>query len=199
MQYSDEQGAQMPRLEVLTEVSERDPQAAPARSVRRATARRASNRRATARRRQGDTRASIIDFLAKHPGSTAGDLAKSLNLNSESVANRLTQLSKTGAIYKASHGYSTQPAPDSLSLLDAQQQRLLDRLRQAGDQPVAFAELHAAGITFPAAVIFELELNGYLFERVHHQGQLVGVRLLHPEPSDTSAPRRRRRGPWPHR
>jgi hypothetical protein len=55
--------------------------AAPARSVRRATARRASNRRATARSRQGDTKASIIDFLAQHPGSTAGDLAKGLNLN----------------------------------------------------------------------------------------------------------------------
>jgi Winged helix-turn-helix DNA-binding len=104
----------MPRVEVLTEVSERDPEAAPARSVRRATARRASNRRATARSRQGDTKASIIDFLAKHPGSTAGDLAKSLNLNSESVSKRLNQLSKTGEIKKASHGYSTQQArPDS--------------------------------------------------------------------------------------
>ena len=43
-----------------------------------------------------------------------------------------------------------------MSLLDAQQQRLLDRLGQAGDQPVAFTELHAAGITFPAAIISEL-------------------------------------------
>jgi hypothetical protein len=80
---------------------------APARSVRRATARRASNRRATARSRQSDTEASIIDFLAQHPGSTAGDLAKSLNLNAESVANRLTQLAKTGEITKGPHGYST--------------------------------------------------------------------------------------------
>ena len=81
--------------------------AAPARSVRRATARRASKRRATARSRQRDTEASIIDFLTQHPGSTAGDLAKSLNLNPESVANRLTQLAKTGAIKRASHGYDT--------------------------------------------------------------------------------------------
>ena len=97
----------MPRVEVLTEVSERAPEAASARSVRRATARRASNRRATARSRQGDIKASIVDFLAKHPGSTAGDLAKSLNLNPEGVSNRLSQLSKTGEIKKASHGYST--------------------------------------------------------------------------------------------
>ncbi len=148
----------MPRVEVLTEVSERDPEAvltehvpsemladehdadqllertgwalvdaerqehainahnggsaaaAPARSVRRATARRASNRRATARNRQGDTRASIIDFLAQHPGSTAGDLAKGLNLHPASVSTRLTLLAKTGEIKKASHGYSPTPA-----------------------------------------------------------------------------------------
>jgi len=81
--------------------------AAPARAVRRATARRASNRRATARNRQGDTKASIIDFLAQHPGSTAGDLAKGLNLNPGSVSSRLTQLAKSGEIKKASRGYST--------------------------------------------------------------------------------------------
>jgi CRP-like cAMP-binding protein len=81
--------------------------APPARSVRRATARRASNRRATARSRQGDTKASIIDFLAQHPGSTAGDVAKGLNLNRESVSTRLTQLAKAGEIKKASRGYST--------------------------------------------------------------------------------------------
>src|ERR1700682_5878653 len=56
-------------------------EAVPARSVRRPTARRASNRRATARSRQRDTEASIIEFLAQHPRSTAGDLAKGLNLN----------------------------------------------------------------------------------------------------------------------
>jgi hypothetical protein len=74
--------------------------ATPARSVRRATARRASTRRATARSRQGDTKASIIDFLAQHPGSTAGDLAKGLNLNPGSVSSRLTQLAKSGEIKK---------------------------------------------------------------------------------------------------
>ena len=43
--------------------------------------------------------------------------------------------------------------------LDAQQQRLLERLRQAGDQPVAFAELYAGGIALPAAVVSELKLT----------------------------------------
>ena len=88
-----------------------------------------------------------------------------------------------------------------MTLADAQQQRLLERLRQAGDQPVAFAELHAGGIDFPAAVVSELELNGYAIERVYDHGRLVGVRLLHPEPRDTTdtpAAHRRRR-PWPHR
>ena len=85
--------------------------AAPARSVRRATARRASNRRATARSRQADTEASIIDFLVQHPGSTTGDLAKGLNLNPGQVSTHLNKLASAGEIRKASHGYSTtQPA-----------------------------------------------------------------------------------------
>jgi hypothetical protein len=80
---------------------------APARSVRRATARRASKRRATARRRQVDVKSRIIDFLAQHPGSTAGDVAKGLNLNPGTAATRLSQLAKAGEINKASRGYTT--------------------------------------------------------------------------------------------
>jgi predicted Rossmann fold nucleotide-binding protein DprA/Smf involved in DNA uptake len=83
---------------------------APPRSVRRATARRASNRRATARSRQDDSETRIIDFLGQHPGSTAGDLAKGLNLNPANVSLRLTQLAKAGEIKKTSHGYSTEQA-----------------------------------------------------------------------------------------
>ncbi len=97
----------MPRAKVLAEVSQRNPEAAPARSVRRGTARRASHRRAVARERQGDSQASIIDFLDQHAGSTVGDLAKSLNLNPGRVSIRLTQLAKTGEIKRASHGYRT--------------------------------------------------------------------------------------------
>jgi predicted transcriptional regulator len=81
--------------------------AAPARSVRRATARRASKRRATARSRQVNAKPRIIDFLAQHPGSTAGDVAKSLNLNPGSAATRLSKLAKAGEIKKASRGYTT--------------------------------------------------------------------------------------------
>jgi predicted Rossmann fold nucleotide-binding protein DprA/Smf involved in DNA uptake len=66
--------------------------------------------RATAGRRQSDNEASIIEFLARHPGSTAGDLGKGLNLNPGNVSTRLTQLSKAGEIKRASHGYSTRRA-----------------------------------------------------------------------------------------
>ena len=72
-----------------------------------------------------------------------------------------------------------------MTLADAQQQRLLERLREAGDEAVAFAELHASGIAFPAAVVSELELNGYVIERVYDHGRLIGVRLLQPEPPAT--------------
>lgn len=86
-----------------------------------------------------------------------------------------------------------------MALTDAQQQRMLERLRQAGDQPVAFAELHTVGIDFPAAVACELELNGYVTQRVYDQRRLVGVRLLHPAPRDTPAAHQRRPWPWSHR
>ena len=81
------------------------------------------------------------------------------------------------------------------------QQLLLERLRRAGHQAVARVELHAGGIDFPAAVVCERELNGYVLERVHDRRRLVGVRLLHPESPDTPhrpAARRGRR-PWPLR
>lgn len=84
---------------------------------------------------------------------------------------------------------------DSVSLPDAQQQRLLDRLRAAGSRPATFAELHASGIDFPAAVACELELSGHIIERVYDDGRLVGVRLLQPEPADKPAARRRRWSP----
>ena len=75
------------------------------RAVRRSTARRASTRRATARSRQGDTKAAITDYLKEHPGSTAGDVAKGLNLQRNSVSTRLTQMTKAGEIKKATRGY----------------------------------------------------------------------------------------------
>ena len=72
-----------------------------------------------------------------------------------------------------------------MTLADAQQHRLLELLRKAGNQPIGFAELHADGISFPAAVVSELELNGYPTERVYDHGRLVGVRLLDSEPRHT--------------
>ena len=93
--------------EVPAQVPEPSPAAPAARSVRRATARRASARRASARRRQRDDEASIIGFLANHPKSTVGDLARSLNLDPEHVAVCLMQLAGAGEIHKAADGYST--------------------------------------------------------------------------------------------
>ena len=101
----------MPRAEILEiEVSELDLEAAPARSVRRATARRASRRRAIARSRQGDPEAAVIAFLVQHPGSTTGGVAKGLNLSCGSVSTRLTQLANAGEIKKTSHGYNMEQA-----------------------------------------------------------------------------------------
>ena len=86
-----------------------------------------------------------------------------------------------------------------MTLADSQQKRLLERLRRAGDQPVAFAELRASGIDFPAAVVSELQLNGYAIERVYDHRRLVGVRLLKPKPRGIPAAQRRRLRLWRQR
>jgi Helix-turn-helix domain len=83
-----------------------DASAVPSRSRRRSNARRASSRRGTARSRRSDTAARIVEYLAKHPGSTAGDLAKGLNLKRNSVSTKLTQMARAGQIKKADRGYT---------------------------------------------------------------------------------------------
>jgi hypothetical protein len=76
------------------------------RATRRSTARRASSRRSAARSRSGgDTRGKVIGYLSEHPGSTAGDVAKALDMNRNSVATRLAQMAKAGEIKKAKRGY----------------------------------------------------------------------------------------------
>ena len=66
--------------------------------------------------------------------------------------------------------------------LDSQQRLMLERLRDAGDQPVMFTALRAAGVRFPATVASELELEGIAIERVYDGGRQVGVRLREPRP-----------------
>ncbi len=65
--------------------------------------------------------------------------------------------------------------------LDEQQTVLLETLRQAAGAPVSYAQLHEAGIEFPASVVSELELAGVAIERWHAdtrgERRLMGVRL----------------------
>lgn len=79
---------------------------------------------------------------------------------------------------------------------DTQQERLLQRLRDAEGEPVGFDALHAGGIDFPAAVVTELELNGYVIDRVYRDGRLVGVRLVGDSQLAVVIPGRPRRR-WP--
>ena len=76
---------------------------------------------------------------------------------------------------------------------ETQQLRMLERLRSAGAQPVTLDQLRAGGIDFPAVVVGELELNGYVVERVYEDGRQIGLRLLDSDVPDPPAPRRRHR------
>ena len=69
-----------------------------------------------------------------------------------------------------------------MTLADAQQLRLLDRLRRAGTQSLALGELRASGIDFSAGAISELELHGSVIGRVYDNGWPIGVRVLEPTP-----------------
>jgi ElaB/YqjD/DUF883 family membrane-anchored ribosome-binding protein len=57
-------------------------------------------------RPRASVRAAVIDYVRANPGSTAGDVAKALGLNRNSLGTRLTQLAKTGELVKAKRGYS---------------------------------------------------------------------------------------------
>lgn len=81
----------------------------PARSLRRASARRASRRRAQARALQTDERAAVLAYLAAHPGSTAGELAKALDMERSIVSSRITQLVRLGEVAKLERGYAAKP------------------------------------------------------------------------------------------
>ena len=80
-----------------------------------------------------------------------------------------------------------------MTVTETQQLRMLERLRDAGKQPVTLRQLRAGGIDFPAVVLSELELNGYAIERVYEHARLIGVRLLEAEAPDTRPSRRRHR------
>jgi hypothetical protein len=87
----------------------------------------------------------------------------------------------------------------SMALVETQQLRMLEQLRNAGTQPMTLDQLRAGGIDFPAVVIGELELNGCLIERVYEHGRLIGVRLLETEAPDPPTTRRRHRWRQPSR
>jgi len=63
---------------------------------------------------RSQARERIIEFLRAQGPATAGEVATGLNLNRNSVATRLTQLTKAGELEKAERGYTT-PAPNGAS------------------------------------------------------------------------------------
>jgi len=71
--------------------------------------------------------------------------------------------------------------PRMTRALDKQQVVLLEILRRAAGAPVSYAQLHEAGIEFPASVVSELELAGVAIGRWHAdtrgERRLMGVRL----------------------
>lgn len=59
------------------------------------------------------------------------------------------------------------PKADTVTPVDEQQARLLERLREANGMPVSFDELRSVGIENPAVLCYELDLVGISIARVH--------------------------------
>ncbi len=51
---------------------------------------------------------AVIDYLSKHPSSTAEEVAEGLDLERGSVSTRLTQMARTGEVKKAERGYEVE-------------------------------------------------------------------------------------------
>jgi hypothetical protein len=84
-------------------------------TTRRARAARPAPTQSTAPRRarssgkaapRGQTRERIVEFIRSRGAATAGEVANALSLNRNSVATRLTQLTKAGELQKAERGYT---------------------------------------------------------------------------------------------
>jgi predicted ArsR family transcriptional regulator len=98
------------------ERSERPPKSkSSAPTTRRARAARPAPTQSTAPRRarssgkaapRGQTRERIVEFIRSRGAATAGEVANALSLNRNSVATRLTQLTKAGELQKAERGYT---------------------------------------------------------------------------------------------
>lgn len=50
--------------------------------------------------------------------------------------------------------------------IDAEHDRVLALLLDAGERPLSVAALHDAGVRNPATMVYELELRGYLIRHV---------------------------------
>jgi hypothetical protein len=69
--------------------------------------------------------------------------------------------------------------------------RLLDLLREAGDEAVTLDELEVVGVHDPAAALLALELAGHGVERVYEtarRGRVTCVRLARPAEAVTVQP-----------
>ena len=57
------------------------------------------------------------------------------------------------------------PAAPTTSIIHREHEHVLRLLRDAGDRPVSLGALRDAGIERPAAVLYELELQGHAISR----------------------------------
>jgi len=104
-----EHAAQLPVTDVPTTSSEDKAR----RTKRVEKASRARKRRAEVKPLRRDLAAEVLEFLGEHSGSTAGDIARGLDVDAASVSAKIKHLTQVGQVVKARRGYAlpAEPAP----------------------------------------------------------------------------------------
>lgn len=76
---------------------------------------RARKRRAEIKPLRRDLVAEVIDFLRSHPGSTAGDIARGLDVSAGTVSAKIKHLTQVGQVVKAKRGYALPRESDAVA------------------------------------------------------------------------------------
>ncbi|MTD45957.1 MarR family transcriptional regulator [Conexibacter sp. W3-3-2] len=74
---------------------------------------RARKRRAEIKPLRRDLVAEVVAFLRAHPGSTAGDIARGLDVSASTVSAKIKHLTQVGQVVKAQRGYALPPEAEA--------------------------------------------------------------------------------------
>lgn len=104
-----EHAAQLP----VTDVTATPPQDKARHTKRVEKASRARKRRAELKPLRRDLLVEVVDYLRTHPGSTAGDIARGLDVSASTASAKIKHLTQVGQVVKVKRGYALPREPEA--------------------------------------------------------------------------------------